>query len=323
MNYSRIELEILLKKSKSEEFDKVVQNLSEKIFKNNKLSLAEEHFICRIIEDLKNSEGNKAVDIFRCISCKNFLFRNRYLLYLTNLNGLYKVKDIDGQISNSRKIKDIIFLQEQYEEWNSYIRNKNNGHDLINHISSEVKKHINKINRYYKTNINYLDRDYQKKSIVLHSKFIYLIVKEYYQELGENEQIIEMNGNLILIDSYSYVHTMFRHYSKIIKEYQVNKSYHFDQNIGYKTIPDFIFKVFEEFKKIKESNNFDFTNLNIIFNKKPYAIWLKNFTKYSKGNHKVKYKRVQTFYPIESKNELEKIINLKKIKTNFGLEYFV
>ena len=325
MKYSRKELQsIINQKSKSENFDNIVQTLADKVFTAEEISLAEEQFVCRIIENLRDAKNEKCLNIEDYSSCKNYLFRSRYLQYFNDLNGNKKIFNLNGEIPIEKKRIDVSFLQKEYEDWSLFIDDKLKGNEIINYVSQETKYQINKLDKYCeKFQIGSNRKKYLKKSLVLHGKYIFLLVKEFYQELGKKEEIIELNDKKILIDSFTYVHTMFRHFSEQIKEHQINKSYHFDENVGFKAIPDFLLRAIECYKKIPESNTFNNRNLNIIFNDKIYAIWFKPFIKYLKGNKRVDYYRVQTFYPITNKIDLDELKDYEQINTNCGFNYMI
>lgn len=325
MNYTREKLQSLhTVNGKSVDLDEIVQTLADKVFANEKMSLAEEQFVCRIIENSRNALGEKELNIYEYTSCKNYLFRNRYLLYFNDLNGYKKVLDYKGEIPLDRKRIDVAILQTEFQNWDSYISNKLNGSELINYVAQETKNQLRELEKYCaQLQIGANRKNYLKKSLVLHGKYIYLLVKEFYQELGKNEEVIDVNGQKVLINGFTYVHTMFRHFSEQIKEHQTDKSYHFDENIGFKAIPDFLVKAIECYKKTSESKHFNNRNLYFIFNEKIYAIWFRPYTKYLKGNKIIDYLRVQTFYPIENQTDLDKIHNYKEIITNCGFIYLV
>src|SRR5690606_35189264 len=143
------------------------------------------------------------------------------------------------------------------------------------------------------------------------------------QELGKDNEVVEINGQQVLIDGFTYIHTLFRHFSEKIKGHQAGKSYHFDENIGFKEIPNFLQKAFNCFKNQPESIKFNYVNLFVNFNGEIYAIWLRRITKYVKGKEKKNYYRVQTFYPVENEIELQKVKKHLKIETNCGFSYLI
>ena len=325
MTYTREKLHSLnSQKEKPENYEEVVQELANKVFAKEKISLAEEHFVCGIIENLRNKDGVKDLDIYEINSCENYLFRDRYLIYFNDLDGYKPAFNFTGEIPFNEKKKDIAFLQKQYEDWKNLIANKLNGTELINYVSQETNSQLRELEKYCsKLQIGSNRKEYLKKSIILHGKYIFLLVKEFYQELGKNEEIIELHGKQILIDSFTYVHTMFRHFAEQIKLHQKNKSYHFDENIGFKTIPNFLSDAIKCYKQSQESHSFNNNNLYIIFNKKKYAIWFRPFTKHLKGNRKVEYLRVQTFYPITNIEDLKKLSHHEEISTSCGFRFLI
>ena len=141
--------------------------------------------------------------------------------------------------------------------------------------------------------------------------------------MKSDKQIIELNNEKILIDSFTYVHIMFRHYSERIKEHQVDKSYHFDENIGFKIIPNFIFELLNCYKSEIINQHFNNTNLYFVINNTTYGIYLKAVVKHLKGNIKIKYFRFQTFYPIEDLNDLKRLKSYKLYKSKCGFDFLI
>lgn len=325
MTYSRVKLDSFLDSDLDKaEYDSVAQDLLNKVFAKEKISLSEESFICSIIKMLRTEKNELAYNIDEIDACKNHTFKSRYMMYVNDLNGYNPIFDAYGEIPKGIKESDSHFLNESYIEWEKYIANETNGDELINHIAKETNEQLKELKKYCdKMMIGSNYRKYLKKSLTLHGKYIYLLVKEFYQEIGIDKQVIEINNKEILIDSYTYVHTLFRHYSRSVKLHQLEKSYHFDEHIGFKTIPNFLFDILNCYKSLEISNVFDAKNINIIFNDKPYAIYFKPVNKSLKGNVQKEYLRVQTFYPIEDKKELEKINSYEVYRSDCGFEYLI
>mgnify|MGYP001791911916 FL=1 len=325
MAYSREYLESLRKSEKpTEEFRLVVQKLADKVFANQVLTSAEEQFVCGTIERLKNAKNQRDINIHEHKSCNNYVFRNRYLLYFNDLNGDKPVYDFDGEIIEKRKKADIDFLQKEYENWFNDIEGKMSGNELINYVAQETIYQIKELNKYCDILVIGANRkEYLRKSLVLHGKYIYLIVKEYFQEIGKNEIVIQLDERKILIDGFTYVHTMFRHFAEGIKEHQFTKSYHFDKNIGFKAIPNFLSDAINCFKSLPQSKSFNNRDLHFIFNDKIYLLWVRPFSKYNKGIIKVDYLRVQTFYPVDNQKDLLRIKDFSGFRTNCRFKYLL
>lgn len=324
MPYTRKFLYDLPTSKNFKERDQITQELANRVFAGEKLTLAEEEYTCAILKILRNEKGEKDIDISKYPSCKNYHFKTTYLKYFTDLNGHRPKYDYDGEISRNQKEKDVAFLKKEFDEWSSFIDNKQNGNDLINYISQETNHQIKELKKYcdrFLIGKNYFE--YLKKSLVLHGKYIYLLVKEFYEELGTTQQIIEINNHKILIDPFTYVHTLFRHYASGIKEHQLDKTYHFDQNIGFKIIPETLLEILKCYQSISADILFDAKNINLKIDEKPYSIWLRPFIVYEKKIGRIEYLRVQTFYPIGNKSELDKLNNYKTLTTECGYSFYI
>ncbi len=325
MNYPRALLDSLYDgKEQHKDYKSIVQSLVDKIYANEELSLAEERFACGIFESLRDINGDKVNDIKKYTSCSNYLFRGKYLLYVNDLNGHKAVIDFNGEIPLAKKKEDVAFLQNEYENWKIFLEDKLNGFKLINYVAQETRQQLKQLEKFCQNmQIGSRYKDYLHKTIVLHGKYIYLLVKEFYQELGKSEEIIEISGREILVDAFTYVHTMFRHYASHIKQHQIGKSYHFDTNIGFKEVPNFLIDVLTCFKNEISLEHFNSRNIFFQFNEKPYALWFRPFRIDLPGGKRKNYLRVQTFYPIEDLEELKKLDSAIILDTNCNFKFFI
>jgi hypothetical protein len=193
MTYSRNKLESLrLSERKPPEFDAIGQDLVTKVLSHEEINLAEQQFVCGIVEMLRNDRYELVFDLNDYPSCADYLFRSKYLLYFNNLNGHKPVMNYNGEVSASQILNDISFLQKKYEEWSVVIESKLNGISNINYVAQETKYQSKELNKYCNSlSIGRNQKEYLTKSIVLHGKYIYLLVKEFYQEQGTDR--IEIN----------------------------------------------------------------------------------------------------------------------------------
>jgi hypothetical protein len=327
MTYSREKLATFLEDDYDKsEYQIIVQELVNKALNNETISLAEQEFVCGIIKNLRSGETNElAYNIDDCKPCKDYNFRRRYMLYANDLNGHKTIIDFNGEIPLERKIKDAKYLDKEHSEWEKFISDKTNGNDAINYVAQETNAQLKILKKKAeKFLIGSHYQDYLKKSLTLHGKYIYLLVKEFYQELGTENQIVECNGNKILIDSFTYVHTMFRHFAEgIMSKNQFNKSYHFDEHVGFKSIPNFLFNLITCYSSLSISKQFNGQNIDFLINGKPYSIFLKPVKKSHKGNIQIKYLRVQTFFPVENAKDLKRIERYKIVKSDCGFDFLI
>lgn len=189
-------------------YDDIVQELYTKTYNNESLSLAEELFIGGIIEQLRDKDGNRAHKIEDFEGCKNYHFRSRYLKYVNDLNGHREIMDYNGPVLKHQKEKDVAFLQKTYEEWEAHLEKKTNAFGLINYVAQELKHQLKESDKYaIRLQIGSLYKEYLRKTLFLHGRYIYLLVMEFYEELGENEEQIEVLCEEILVDGFLLMST--------------------------------------------------------------------------------------------------------------------
>jgi hypothetical protein len=308
----------------SEEHTQVTNELINKLQNHETLTLAEEEYACTAIHTLHDDNGIRPFKPSDYQGCKNYWFRNRYLIHYKDLDCKGSAFDAFGEISSKDIARDREFLNNQFIEWESIIVNAKINDRITQYISTETKHHIKLIKRYCEeNNIDSVDFEYKRKAIILHGKFIYLVVKEYFDELGLEELKLQINQHNILLDQYCYVHILFRHYAALIKEYQLNKSYHFDKQIEYDYLPDFLIKIMEEFNRIAHRVCFDERSIAFKYSGTLYEIWFRPMTRHLAGNTVENYLRLQTLYPVEAVRDIDRINGFDEIEINDKLTFIV
>ncbi|MCD1117547.1 hypothetical protein [Chryseobacterium turcicum] len=325
MKYSREKLNSFSgEKVDKSEYDSIAQELVKSVLEGKNVSLAEESFACSIIKLLRKDGTNElAFDISQVEKCKNYRFKNAYLLYFSDLNGHKQVIDPSGVISEKQKTLDVTFLENEYQIWKKLLKGETQKNNLTGYLARETEHQIKELHSYGSQSMlgsNYIK--YLEKSLTLHGKYIYLTVKESFEEIGNPEINFNDGNNNFIIDSYSYVHTLFRHFAKSIKQHQIDKSYHFDQNIKFDNIPNFILELLKCYSTSNFSKSFNKQNIYFKYKGSSYAIWFRKLKKNIKGGSTAEFLRVQTLYPVENSEELEKIQKLNSEITNCNFEFF-
>ena len=288
----------------------VLSTLMAKLYANEAMTLAEKTFICRKLPLIHTDESiANPLDPYDFSTCEEVLFRIRYIIYFNNVNGWYKAYDWRGEIPAHHKERDLEMINRHHVSWYEVIRKTDHEDEILQHISKETRHHIKQIERYCRSQfMGGNRRDYLIKAIILHSKYMYYIVLEYYEE-NKPVESLKVNSKYIKIDTFSFIHILFRHYAQIIKEYQVGKSYH-NENIDYKNLPQELLKIIKYYMSI-EHNNFDEQKIYFSTEDGLYAIWFRNIKKDTEGGKTIEQLRVQTFYPVKDPVEIERVsINL-------------
>ncbi|HMV89119.1 MAG TPA: hypothetical protein PK325_04570 [Cyclobacteriaceae bacterium] len=298
--------------------DKSENGPSRKIFlellarakKNEKLTFAEAEYLCNALRFTKlDDEGPGDFKI-----CDDYIFRNLYLRYVFDLNGVTPIKKNKTEFTPvAEKRIEVQKLDEFFQDWEKVVERSNHPNQALNYLSKETRSEIKELEKLPEFNqYGFLRRcnhfDYRKKKIVLHSKFIYIKYQEVMSELSEADQTYELNGEQIEFTEYSFIHILFRHYAEIVKQTPNNKSYH---------IPDFspdeiVGRLKEIFKRIDESTKFvgqPIHEVNFRFKGVIYRIWINDRIKSVKGKGNVVFNRLETFFPLAEKTELEDLKN--------------
>jgi len=274
MTYSRKHLQKLRNSPRDK---KVIEDLLGRFHDGDALTLGEEDVTCGILKILRGQDGHYAYDVSKLGGCENYYFRHIYLMYAFDLDGINDIYAAYRRVSDGQKKIDVQYLESQFHGWNQKVSEGKTGDVLLDHLIDETQLQVGTLNRYCKLNHIAKERkEYLIKSLFLHSKYIFLLVKEYYQEVKVSEDIIEIHGCKIVIDPYCYVHTLFRHLGAMVKDYQVGKTYHIDEQILFKSLPSFLARIVVIVKRNCCKLEFNRSSINIIFNRRKYVIWLKS-----------------------------------------------
>ncbi len=142
----------------------------------------------------------------------------------------------------------------------------------------------------------------KEKEIILRSKNTYIKVKRVLENLGANELNLTMSGEEVHIDEFTLIHSFFRHYSELTKQFDDKKSY-FTPEIPTEQLPTILRD--NILKPIEESGVFWHNLPQSIFIKyfgRLYRIYF-NSKPLDNGNKTVK--RVNTFFPVDQEKDLQ------------------
>ncbi|WP_100629758.1 hypothetical protein [Algoriphagus formosus] len=305
-----------------DEIKRVISNLMERLNQDcSSLSIAEKDWICSKIQILHN-EKDELLDPYDFPCCDESIFYDRYLWYFNNLEGFYPVRIWKGEVTGHDKERDIQMLERHHQSWKAIILNNSHSDSLLNNISTETRHQLREIERYCrKAFLGANKRKALEKELILHSKFVFRYVQAFYEENAPHWTMV-VDGKNILIDSFSYVHTLLRHFGKSLKEHQDDKSYHVE-GLDYKNLPLEFGRIISAYSKIS-SGHFDEQKIFFKMNGKIYAIWFREFKSNIRGGRVLSEFRVQTFYPVEDPKELKRINNdyTKEVESN-GLIFFL
>lgn len=290
-----------------DELKTILQDLIARASKGDEMSLAEKDFTHRVVMTSYNKETNERMNIDEFPSLADFVFKGIYILYHNDLEGKFAIHDIYGIVPIERKKKEVEKLDEFFSEWREIVKKSNHKEKLLNEVAAEARIELKSLKGFIDDGlIDYREVNQKEKSIVLHSKYLYLTVKEFFEENEGHPIIAVYNGSEIEIDTHSLTHIMFRHYAGSVKQFDTNKSFHFDTGLDPKAIPHNLKIILERISSSGVLKNEPQQYIAFRHRGNPYAIWIKEAEKPVKGKQ-VKFNRLQTYYPILDEEEIKKI----------------
>jgi hypothetical protein len=322
MVYKREEL---TKKKAPEEEQIVSQTLINLLAEGKHLSVAEARHICGQLRLWRKEGSNESIDALQFDQCDDMIFINKYLLYFNKHEVWFDIEDFNGPVPLDQKKLDITFLDRHFQAWeNDVISNLRLSDEKLRHVSIETNRQIKALKAYCtRRGLGYNRFKHLRKGLILHSKFLYFTMLEYYEEGYNGEESIEICNNRFVIDSFVYVHVLFRHYAEMVKEHQVGKSYHSIDHFDYRYIPKQIIEVLTHFATFANCQKFDMEKIFFELNGQLFALWFKEVDRQKKGKPKEKVLQIQTLYPVVEQRDLDKIATLNRTQANENTFFFL
>lgn len=271
------------------------------------LSDAETEFAASILRTSKPEGSICFVDLASIPGAQNFIFKTLYLYYYDDLEGRHGIEKFTGLASREEKREDVIRLNEYFANWKKIISTNTHKDQLLNTVVNEVNKDL-KIIKKLNTHGILSDDDYKykEKSIVLHSKYIYLTVRSFFDEHGSSEVIAQHHGREIVINEYSLVHIMNRHLAEAAKQYATGKSFHHDMELKWFELPYELKKLIEELGSNAATAGSELKYIPFRYNGSIYAIWTELQEKHERGKV-ITYIRLETCYPLVQAEKLKQL----------------
>ena len=325
LTFSRKELQDSKSMTK-QRLQEITVRLLEKLNNNESLTLAESKFICLNLKTIYSADTDEiAFKAENFKQCSDFLFWEKYILYWSDHEGWGQIKDSKTTfVSPSQKVQDVELLQMHYEQWREIIYGDTFPNTMIQTIANETKRLIKELTTISKDRGEGANHQrYIEKALILHSKYLYYQVQEFYEENNPVEETINLCGELVVIDNFVYIHTLFGHFAAAIKFGRSGKSYHSVDKVDYKNLPKEILSILAIFSKTVDCKHFDKQSIFFNYHGSDFAIWFRPLARSVKKIGQQSILRVQTFYPVELADDLKKIAVAQKVKANDDLYFYI
>lgn len=286
----------------------IFENIQERCKNEELISEHEKDFFCLGVKLSLKDDGK--IEDYAC--CDNYKFKMIYLSYFHDLSGNGNYEKVKGKtiykVGEKEKNKDILYLSQVANSWLNIVNTINHTDELLKQISKETRKELKELEKNKVMLIFRKDKEryrLNKKRILLQSKYIYCTALLIFEMFDNKDFILKLNGEDIEINEYSIVHILNRHFSEITKQ-NFDKSYH-----GEDIKPKFFNKQLKEIFDIIENSglfeNESIRHINFNYKGVNYAVWINERIKQIKGKGNIQYNRLETFYPIEQKEEINKL----------------
>ncbi len=350
-----------MKKIERPYFVPLETSLTEEFYSNGKIDFSKIEKRIKAKKALFESEKNFYCQHYNAFSAKtsvedyatwaNWNFKKTYLIYWRDISGgsIYTkpdetfiqkqslVPDLEDVRQNPHKYKiqvpieqvqeDIKYLMKEAQEWERQIQS-NNSEELIAVVFQEVKKQIEELNKSLEIkNIPYIKGSFfykqKKASILLQSKYAYLMSIEESEGKSLTESIINLNGCEIQFNALTMMHILSRHYSNLTKQHLTDTSF-FTDFFHYKY---FLSELKQLCTIIDESGiykNDSFEKISFKFKGIIYCVRVSP-RKYIRqdGLRKKAFHRIKTFYPVHKPSELQTLtLDYHPVSINPNFEVF-
>ena len=241
----------------------------------------------------------------------NFKFKVDYektlQTYDSNL-GTFKLVIKEIPISTFEKEADILYLNTKFEEWSLIINNhKDAGDKLLNYLV----KYTNTFKTEFIDNkgMGYFLMESHKRTLLLRSKYIYILGKQIFKDSEYFEIIIGQNR--IEYNYESHCHVAVKHFSLNVG---INDKSHFCKDLELTNIVKMLPKIFSVANNLHIYNEMvidsqDAKSFFFEFNNQIYALWV-----CERKGRQVRFIEVSSFYPTEGNKHDD--IYLKLTKSN-------
>lgn len=301
----------------SPEHLQVLEKLKQMVFRGDKLTLAESGYASFILTLSINPSYNPR----DYSACENGVFADLYACYAACLNGHPSLRNAFDVIPAEIQRADTLLLDKHYRTWKTEIEYERHSQEIMKYVAAETREQLREHKKLTANRgVGYNKLEYDRKSLVLQSKMIFLKVSEFYEELGSLKQVLTFCGHEIWVDSYSYIHVLFRHFSPHLNPHQ-QKDYHFDQSIDFDNMPMFFVSFISSYFATIDCRLFNGRSIYLRYKGALYAMFFKPQPVFA-GRIKRSVLRLETFFPVSVTLLLESINRLSETELKDDLSFF-
>lgn len=322
MLYTQKEFENLDDNGKGTAVSRYLHKIEKK--ETKKLLPHECEFICSFLPHIFADEKliKPVHNIYELDFLAEPLFKKLMLIYLENLDFLKPVYIGHRNLEDDEIKRDKQKFYELLSNWSEKL--DGNASDVYLHeVKLEYHRKLEileiQFRQYYFGRRMYERRIMEQKVAAFYK---YFITKSFFRNNRQNWVSFEMLGETILINAYSYVHIISRHYMPIFNGIDPEKSFNSELTIiNPFDLPNSLRDLISDyFSHAPAGYNLDSEYMIFCQDRAFYIIWWKH-KKLSELNHRMGYE-VRTLYKIEAERDKQKINHNNFHQINNSIKYY-
>jgi hypothetical protein len=289
-----------------DEYLNFLESLDQKMRRKQTLLLDEQEFLCKCA----SYEYQKTLSF-----CDDLRFKRLFLKHFDSTLKGYSLE-------NHEEVDLNVFLC----NWEELMKKENHTENLLNVLAVETRSELKKI----LPNFNLFDKIFRRKEyrarqheIIGYSKFAFIKIKSIFSGIGNRKVETTLNGVNIEIDEFSLSHIYMRHYAEQVRPYETDDKSYFSPEIEIETVPFVIKEIIDSIEASGVYAKDELNNINIKYKNRDYKIYCKKVTKQVRGIGNIEVNRVNTFYPIELKQDIDKLKDYDLNKINNQLSVYL
>ena len=303
-----------------EEANEAMQTLTNALINGVQLTLSEGRFLGGFLEIAQTDNPEFLDNLYDQLP--GYHFWQLYLKYAQDINGEGGILTPYGYVTQEQKILDAGFLDGIYQDWRPFVYKLKHKYTELQFLTSEARKDM-KATLDFNQRIGAGSRRMKviEKTLVLHSKFVFSKIEEYYQEYELKKDTINLCGKEVVVDSYTYAHVGIRHMAPWAKFGRTDKTCH-SAEIDINNLPRVILNFIEDYEHYMGCVNFDERRIYFRYKNRNNVIKLEELSRPTKGGALMSYLRVQSFYPAELREDAERVNNLTLTMVSDDLGFY-
>lgn len=287
-----------------------------------RLKTHEKDFLFKNMYILKNEKGIKCFDLSAINEAAEYYFNKLILIYSDNLNFNKPTRNPFGMIIDAQTMtKDKVWFDSYYDEWKKQLETKKGKY--LNAISTELNRRVKDLElSYNEGKISQADYNYHIKNLHSIAFFIYYKVKLFFDGRTDKFIQLDVSGGSIVVNIYSFVHILFRHYIPSLDIGIPDRS--INDPIPFLDIENLPLSIKNLLTRYFDCNKAPLVSsqeyLLFSFKGEKHIIWLK-YRELEELNNNLGFE-FRTLYRCKEQRDLEKFKGLTEHKVDADLSFF-